>query len=197
MPNLARSLLHLRLAPGRFDTGALLAGACALGAAALWFGLLPGMSARIDQQARAVARARSAPAPARVVPPAALAAQRLADFHGVLGNAGRTDEIVTRLFEAAAQTGVALNKAEYRPAHDAAGRYDTYTIVLPVKGDYASVRRFCEQVLLTLPYLALDDMRFKRSSANDRSIEASLRFTAFLRADVPASTPTAPGEVRQ
>jgi hypothetical protein len=141
-------------------------------------------------------RARFAPAPARVVSPSVLAAQRLSDFYGALGNAGRTDEIVTRLFEAAAQTGVALDKAEYRPAHDAAGRYDTYTIVLPVKGDYASVRRFCERVLLTVPYLALDDMRFKRNSANDKSIEASLRFTAFLHPDIAASTLTASSKAR-
>ena len=64
---------------------------------------------------------------------------------------------------------------------DNGARFETYTIVLPVKGDYAQLRRFCEKVLMTVPYAALDDMRFKRSSTNDQTVEASLRFTVFLR----------------
>ena len=39
---------------------------------------------------------------------------------------------------------------------DRIGRFETYTIVLPVKGDYASLRRFCEKVLLKVPYRKFD-----------------------------------------
>jgi hypothetical protein len=188
MPSLARALLWLRLSPGRSSPGALVALACIVFAALMWGALLPGMSARIDQETHAVARARRAPPPAPVVSPVVLANQRLAAFYGALGDAGHTEEIVTRLFEIAAEVGVVLDKAEYKPAQDAAGRFGTYTIILPVKGDYARLRRFCEKVLLTVPYAALDDMRFKRDSANEQAVEASLRFTVFLRPDTPMAT---------
>jgi hypothetical protein len=181
MPDLMRSLLWLQLALRRTSIDALVAGALVLGAATMWFVLLPGLSTRIADEARAVVRARSAPPPAPVISPQALAAERLAAFYAALGDAGHTEQIVMRLFGAASETGVVLDKTEYKPARDNAGRFETYTIVLPVKGDYARLRRFCEKVLMTVPYAALDDMRFKRSSANDQTVEASLRFTVFLR----------------
>jgi hypothetical protein len=121
------------------------------------------------------------PAPKPFVSAPALASQRLDAFYAALGDGGHTEQTVSQLFEAAAQAGVVLDKAEYKPAHDVAGRFDTYTIVMPVKGDYSSLRRFSAIVLAKVPYAALDDMRFKRNSASDHVIEANLRFTVFLR----------------
>lgn len=187
VPQLTRVLLRLHLTLRRSSVGVLLAAAFALGAASMWFALLPGMAARIVDEARAVARARSAPLPKPVVSPATLAAERLNAFYAVLGDAAHTEQVVMRLFDAAAEAGIKLDKTEYKPAVDRTGRFETYTIVLPVKGDYASLRRFCEKVLLKVPYAALDDMRFKRSSANDQTVEASLRFTVFLRPAAPAA----------
>ena len=197
MPNVGRWLLRVRLSLTRFSPGVLVAGTSMLFAALMWLALLPGMSARIDRQARAVARARSAPPPAPVLSPSALAATRLAAFYAALGDAGHTEKIVARLFEVATEVGIVLDKAEYKPAQDAAGRFGTYTIILPVKGDYARLRRFCEKVLLTVPYAALEDMRFKRDSANDQAVEASLRFTVFLHPDAPAAMRAATAEVRR
>ena len=198
MQLVVRSLLRLRLALSRFGTGTLLAGALLAAAALLWLGVLPGMSARVADETRSVARLRSLPVPKPVVPAPVLAAGRLADFYAGLGDSAHTGEIVMRLFEAAAAAGVTLDKAEYKPGHDAPGRFDTYTIVLPVKGDYARLRQFSEKVLVSVPYAALDDMRFKRNSANDPGVEANLRFTAFLRpvtiAPVSASAAAAAAE---
>lgn len=116
MPNVAAGVLQLQLALRRSDAGVLLAGVLMLLAASLWLALLPGLSARVDQHAQALRRARSVPAPKPVVSAPALAAGRLASFHAALGDAGHTEEIVTRLFDAAADAGVALDKAEYKPA---------------------------------------------------------------------------------
>jgi hypothetical protein len=185
MPDLTRALLGMQLALRRTGLDALAAGVLVIGAASLWFGLLPGLKLRIADEARAVARARAAPPPAPVISPQALASQRLDAFYAALGDAGHTEQVVMHLFDAASETGVVLDKTEYKPARDTAGRFETYTIVLPVKGGYAQLRRFCEKVLMAVPYAALDDMRFKRSSANDQTVEASLRFTVFLRPALP------------
>ncbi|MGN4192003.1 hypothetical protein [Burkholderia gladioli] len=181
LQSLARGLLRLRLALARFGTGPLAAGAALVCAALLWLGVLPGMAARVEDETRSAARLATLPPPKPVISAPELAADRLAGFYRGLGDSAHTGEIVTRLFEAAAAAGVTLDKAEYKPGHDTPGRFDTYTIVLPVKGDYAKLRLFSEKVLLAVPYAALDDMRFKRGSANDAGVEANLRFTAFLR----------------
>src|SRR5689334_21461064 len=85
-PSLSRSLLRARLAFARFGAGALIAGALLLGAALLWAVLLPGLSARVDECARAVAQARSTPLPKPFVSAPALASQRLAAFYAALGD---------------------------------------------------------------------------------------------------------------
>ncbi|CAB3769683.1 hypothetical protein LMG29542_06178 [Paraburkholderia humisilvae] len=197
MTHFTRAVLWAQLALRRTNTDVLVAGVLITSAAALWFGLLPGLTARIADEARAVKRARLAPPPAPVLSPQALAAERLAAFYAALGDAGHTEQVVMRLFDAASDTGVTLDKTEYKPARDAAGRFETYTIVLPVKGDYARLRRFCEKVLLTVPYAALEDMRFKRNSANDQMVEASLRFTVFLRPASAGTTLAAASEARR
>jgi hypothetical protein len=191
---LRREVLRVRLALGRVGTGALIAGALLSGAAALWAVVLPGLSVRVEEQSREVALARAAPLPKPVVSAPALASQRLDAFYAALGDGSHTEQIVSGLFDAASATGVVLDRAEYKPAHDAAGRFDTYTVIMPLKGDYSSVRRFSEKVLVALPYAALDDMRFKRNSASDPAVEANLRFTAFLRPAVWASMTASQGK---
>ena len=181
MQSIIRSLLRLRLALSGFAVGTLLAAALLAAAAVLWLGVLPRMSARVVDETRSVSRLRALPVPKPVVPAPVLVAGRLADFYAGLGDSAHTGEIVMRLFDAATAAGITLDKAEYKPGHDAPGRFDTYTIVVPVKGDYVRLRQFSEKVLVTVPYAALDDMRFKRNSANDPGVEANLRFTAFLR----------------
>jgi hypothetical protein len=203
MPNAARMLLRVRLASLRPGAGVVLVGALVLGCASLWLALLPALAARVDQQTHALARTRAAPPPKPVLTAPAMANARLAAFYAALGDAAHSEQIVAHLFDAADATGVTLDKAEYKPARDTAGRFETYTIVLPVKGDYARLRRFCEKVLLDIPYAALDDMRFKRGSASDPAVEASLRFTVFLHAaavpDATAATVASAvtGEVRR
>ncbi|CAD6547009.1 hypothetical protein ACFQ3P_04840 [Paraburkholderia sabiae] len=187
LPTIARALLRVRLmlglASARAGAGIVLAGALALCAATLWLVVMPTLAARVDMQSRDIARARKAPPPKPVVTTPAMAAARLSAFYEALGDASHSEQIVAQLFDAADSTGVTLDKAEYKPARDANGRFETYTIILPVKGDYAHLRRFSEKVLLAVPYAALDDMRFRRSSASEQNIEANLRFTVFLRAD--------------
>ncbi|WP_245983018.1 hypothetical protein [Trinickia fusca] len=140
---------------------------------------------------------RSAPFPARTVAPQALAAERLATFYTRLDDAGHTELIVAGLFQAASDAGVTLDKAEYMPARDAVGRFDTYSIALPVKGGYPSIRRFCESVLLAMPYAALDNIRFKRSSVSEPGVKAELRFTMFLRPDAQGPARVATSEAKQ
>ncbi|RDU98401.1 hypothetical protein [Trinickia dinghuensis] len=197
LESLARAVLRLRLFFGRFGGGAMLAAVLLASSAFMWLALIPGISARVDREALAVAQTRSAPLPKQVISPRALAAERLAAFYSALGDAGHTERIITGLFQAASDAGVTLDKGEYTPAHETVGRFDTYSITLPVKGGYPSIRRFCESVLLATPYAALDDIQFKRSSAGEPDVKAKLRFTMFLRPGAAVLARAVTGEAKQ
>lgn len=192
-----RTMLVVRLSLSRARAGALCVAVGALAAGLMWMVWIPWLDARVDQETRDIARARTAPATKRIVPPQALAAERVSAFYSTLGDAAHGDQIVTDLFKAASDAGVALDKGEYKPAHDRAGRFDTYSIVLPIKGDYRNIRRFCESVLLTTPFASLDDIRFERASAGVSVVKANLRFTMFMRADDSVLARKTTGEVQR
>lgn len=106
--------------------------------------------------------------------------ERLEQFYAALGDAQHPELPLKTLFAEAAQTGLNLSRAEYKWGDEPAGRYRTYQVVLPVKGSYASIRQFCEKILLAFPYAALDDLSFKREAIGNLTVEAKVRFTFYL-----------------
>ena len=98
---------------------------------------------------------------------------------GLVAGRGAKVNLLT-LFAVAAKNGLSLNQAEYKFAANQAGMFHTYSIALPVKGQYASIRAFCEQVLLAIPFASLDQIEFKREAINSPLLEAKIRFTLYL-----------------
>jgi hypothetical protein len=175
--------LQLHIALTRFGWGNGIAGLLCAVAAAIWLWAVPYLHERAKIQHQALVHAQQAlqtaaqPAP----PPApAPAVQHLAAFYEVLGEAGYAEQQVKTLFALAAKTGLTLNQAEYKLAQDKNGRYQTYQILLPLKGDYQSIRQFCEQTLLAIPFASLDEINFKRDAIASHALEAKLHFTLYL-----------------
>lgn len=139
------------------------------------------MEAKTQQQAITLARQalRQADVPA---PPVtrSVAEERLANFYDLLGEERYAEQQVKTLFALAGKAQLTLSQADYKPAIDKNGRYQTYQIILPVKGSYAAVRQFCEQLLLTIPFASLDEISFKRDAIGSRTLEAKLRITLYL-----------------
>ena len=106
---------------------------------------------------------------------------QLADFYGRLPEVKQAPEIASRLHLYASNAGLTLERGEYRPQADAAGKFIRYQIVLPVSGSYTQVRRFLGEVMRDLPGLALDGISFRREAPGSSQLQAELRFTAFLR----------------
>ncbi|HXF15415.1 MAG TPA: hypothetical protein VN496_00335 [Burkholderiales bacterium] len=106
---------------------------------------------------------------------------QLADFYGRLPEARQAPEIAAKLHTYARNSGLTLERGEYRPQQDALGRFIRYQIVLPVNGSYPQVRRFLGEAMRDLPGLALDGIDFSREAAGSAQLQAELRFTAFLR----------------
>lgn len=150
-----------------------------------WAWLVPHWKQQVETGMQRLAEAKRTTQAAHVAPPPpprAIDQERLAAFHDLLGERGYAEQQVKTLFAAAAKSGLILNQAEYKAGFDQNGGFATYQVVLPVKGSYAAIRDFCERVLLSLPFAALDDIRFKRETIGNASLEASFRFTIYLEA---------------
>ena len=106
---------------------------------------------------------------------------QLAAFYRALPSAPQAPEVVRRLHADARSAGLVLDRGEYRPLPDPAGKLVRYQIVLPVKGSYPQVRLFLAQAMRDMPGLSLDGIGFQRDKGDSRALEAQLRLTVFLR----------------
>jgi len=184
--SLAKAGLQLRLTLMRFGWSNGLAMLLAAGAAVAGLWLVPQLRAQHAAGQVALAKAQrlhdAAPASAAsaLMPSLPPNQQHLQDFYDLLGETRYAEQQVKTLFAIAAKNGLTLNQADYKLAYDKNGMFHTYVISLPVRGPYAAIRPFCEQVLLAVPFASLDQIDFKRESINDQNLEAKLRITLYL-----------------
>lgn len=136
----------------------------------------------------------------QVVPPAPRAgaagserpATQLAQFQAAFPPLDTLATALGGLDSAARQAGVPLRSAEYRleqrstegsagpSSNPSASPLLRYRIALRTAGDYAQIRAFLGQLLEQQPFIALDDVQFRRSS--DAALEADVRLSVYLRA---------------
>ena len=89
---------------------------------------------------------------------------------------------VLRLFAAAEEHKLALLEGDYRLAASADARYRIYTISLPLKGNYPSIRAFLAQCLRNDPRLALDALEFRRDQIADENLQVRVKLSLFVGA---------------
>ncbi len=123
-------------------------------------------------------------APPPVAPAKVPVAQlRLREFYAALGEQHYPEQQIKTLFAIAAKNGLVLSQAEYKATYDSNGRFHTYRIQFPLRGQYPVIRQFCEQVLLAIPFASLDDISFKREAITNPQLETKLSFTLYLNTE--------------
>jgi Tfp pilus assembly protein PilO len=161
--------------------GVGLAGLGALLAALLLAGLsLPLQRQRDDLQAALQQHLRAA-ASTPPAAPEATAAEQLARFEAGFPTLGDTAASIARLQAAARRSGLVLAAGEYRLDTRSNERLQRYSVLLPLRGSYAQLRRFIDAVLTELPHAALDDVELRRDDIDGAELEARLRLTLYLR----------------
>lgn len=153
--------------------------------------VLPHLRLQEKDDHRTIARARN-----RLLSPAAIdtvlatpTPDHLATFYDALGDSRHAEQQLKTLFDLAQKNNLSLSTADYRSTPEKNSRVRVLQISLPVKAAYPAIRQFAEQVLLTIPFASLDELRFKRDSIGSPLLEAHLRFSLFLLA-TPASRPS-------
>ncbi|MES2356524.1 MAG: hypothetical protein V4568_19410 [Pseudomonadota bacterium] len=107
-------------------------------------------------------------------------AEQLAAFYRFFPKQNTLSDWMAKLYDAAAQQSLSLEKGEYHLAHDRDAKLTRYDIVLPVKGGYLQLRKFVAQALTDVPNLSLDSITFNRQKIDDPLIDAQLTFTLYL-----------------
>lgn len=191
--HVGRLLLQARLALARLGAPALLAIALCLAGAACWLWFIPQqraaaaeLQASIDSQKQALMKTPATPE----VPALSEAQANLLAFYAALGTRQAAMEQVRSLFDLAREAGIVLEKGEYKSAYSPGSRSHGYQVLLPVSGNYSAIRRFCEKVLLAIPFSTLDEISFWREGIAAGPLQARLRFTLHLGdAPTPRTAP--------
>lgn len=89
-------------------------------------------------------------------------------------------DAMAKIYAAAEFWKVELHEGEYRHSQEKSGKLSRLDITLPVKGDYAAIRKFLVQTMVDVPTLSLESVNFRREKIDDPTLESTLRFTLFL-----------------
>ncbi len=146
-------------------------------------------NARTSASLHAELRAQKA---AQSQPRASTNAERGAAFERLLGRGEDLEVYLGKVFGAAKRHGVSLTVGDYRLALDNAGGFRRYHMVLPVKGSFSAIQAFSQQVLLDLPFAALEEISLKRASIDSTQVDAKTRFVLFLRPPGANAAPALP-----
>jgi hypothetical protein len=186
--HIGRLALQARFAFARFGWSRFIAALLCVAGAVCWLAWIPRQQADAGAQSATIERVRKAlqaPRAARRESAASPAQAHLTAFYATLGDRLHAERQIAVLFDIARNSGLVLSKGDYTWAYDRASQVYAYQVLLPVAGTYGAVRRFCEQVLLTIPFASLDEITFKREAISNGALDARLRFTLYLK-DAPA-----------
>jgi Tfp pilus assembly protein PilO len=131
---------------------------------------------KLDRELERAVRAAAAGSWLRIASSAPAA--KLEAFYRFFEREENAPEALAKLHGAALASGLTLRSGEYRLV-DSAQRLERYRITLPVSGSYAQIRAFVETALAEIPVLALDQVSFRRKSANEARIEADVVLTLY------------------
>ncbi len=101
-------------------------------------------------------------------------------FYDVLPTKTEASSKISAILRVATDNGLVINKVEYEQPLSASSLIQ-YQIKLPLTGSYMQIRQFINQVLNTLPSIALNDISLKREDIATDLVDAQIQFTLYLQ----------------
>ncbi|MDP5239617.1 hypothetical protein Q9Q94_08755 [Uliginosibacterium sp. 31-16] len=98
--------------------------------------------------------------------------------HQLLPQAETTLQL-RQIFQLAANARLTVAQVDMRRQIDAAGAYSQLQIVLPVRGDYLSIKRFCSDLLQGLQALSIDQIVLKREQPGQGPVDAQISLSVW------------------
>jgi Tfp pilus assembly protein PilO len=101
-------------------------------------------------------------------------------FYEALPTQTEVNRQLSAILRIATDNGLVINKVEYEQPV-AVSPLIQYQIKLPLTGSYLQIRQFINQVLNTLPSIALSDISLKREDIAIDSVDTQIQFTLYLQ----------------
>jgi Tfp pilus assembly protein PilO len=101
-------------------------------------------------------------------------------FYDALPTQIEVNRQLSAILRIATDNGLFINKVEYEQPV-AVSPLIQYQIKLPLTGSYLQIRQFINQVLNTLPSIALSDISLKREDIAIDSVDTQIQFTLYLQ----------------
>jgi Tfp pilus assembly protein PilO len=105
---------------------------------------------------------------------------QLSNFYAFFPLSENVPELLGRVNQSALQHQLMLEKGEYKLSREAEFGLARYQVTLPVRGQYADVRGFVNDVLEAIPSAAVEELTLKRETIDAPELEARVRFVIFL-----------------
>lgn len=122
--------------------------------------------------------ATPAPAPATVaaIDPGSRSEAHFRDFRAQLISPGQLEARQSAVLEQALRHGLTPGRIDYGNERSEAGRFDRATLAVPLRGSYADLRGFLNEVLARDPMLGITELTLQRDTAGS-GIIAQLRLS--------------------
>ncbi len=120
------------------------------------------------------------------VPTNASAKDKVAQFYARFPTADTLPDLLEKINLEAESHQLALDKGDYKlkllktKNKSFANKLVPYEITLPIQGSYNDIYAFINQLLSTLPMLAITDVQMQRDRIENKMIEARLRLVLFF-----------------
>ncbi len=88
---------------------------------------------------------------------------------------------ISTILARAQEAHLTLGSAHYQVATETSTRFKHYQVLLPVKDQYVTIRRFIAAVLNSVPNAALQEIHVERPAVGDNTLDARIRFDLIYR----------------
>lgn len=123
---------------------------------------------RIDRAASAANAGNLAPA------------DQLSEFYRAFPAENDSPAWLGKIFASASSRGLHLDQGEYDAKPEKVGKLVRFYMTLPVKGEYAQIRKFLTGLPSEVPVVALEQVQFERQKIGDPQVDAKLKLALFL-----------------
>ncbi|RDE52334.1 MAG: hypothetical protein DVS81_00760 [Candidatus Accumulibacter meliphilus] len=107
-------------------------------------------------------------------------------FQEVLAEESQVLASIQAVLDLVASHQLLSTRAEYQRGRDLQAQADTLQMIVPVRGRYADIRRWIEEILATQPFVAVDELGFKRDEIARNEVEARVRLSIWHHRAQPA-----------
>lgn len=98
----------------------------------------------------------------------------LASFREVLVMQDATPTQLRVIHQKAAELGLQPGQLDMRRQQDGLGVFSQLQVTMPLKGSYATIKRFCGDVLEYMPSVSIDQISIKRDEAHPGVVDAQI-----------------------